>query len=457
MGSDGLVVEWVRRGVVTEREAQQVFAGQQVRKLFGSGGDQYMGEVVAVEKMKHGMEALVEYEHGVKERVGLEELCGMLLDRDEVEAAVMRRQKGKENDSVGMRKSAAGVPQMKTPVMCHAVVEDGMADLTDAVKSKGKGAVAKGKRARSGEGNNDLPESGSDRAGGGSDANKNKDGGKRARTLTGGKGQQRGQGSSKGDKRKRKTQGDDSDEDYEPEPLTLEFDGQGGPWRGDGTRGAGLPGHVKRIEVANFMCHKHMTMDFCPHVTFISGTNGSGKSASLQALQCSLGVNATKHGKNAGLSKLIRTGAEEAIVRVTIWNRPTEEYDAYKYEDYGDFITIERRIAPKSMSWAFKSASNKIISRKKEELENILRCHGINASNPITVMTQNTARGLLGSTTAKADHEKFDLYMDATQLGAIAENITVAKHCLSQMSEHVEKVRHMLFNMIKYGYESLYA
>jgi hypothetical protein len=155
-------------------------------------------------------------------------------------------------------------------------------------------------------------------------------------------------------------------------------------------------------------------------------------------------VNATKHGKNAGLSKLIRTGAEEAIVRVTIWNRPTEEYDAYRYEDYGDFITIERRIAPKSMSWAFKSASNKIISRKKEELENILRCLGINASNPITVMTQNTARGLLGSTTAKADHEKFDLYMDATQLGAIAENITVAKHCLSQMSEHVEKVRHLL-------------
>ena len=443
-----MVVDWLRRGVVTEREAEQVFVGQQVSKLFGSGGDQYMGNVVSIEKRGHGLAAVVEFEHGVEESVGLEELCGMLLDRDDVEAAVMGRQKGKENEMMDMRKSAGGAPQMKTPVMLNAVVEDGMADLTDAVKSKGKGTAARGKRTRGGGQSNDSLELGRERAaaaaagggGGGSHANKNKDKNKRARTLTGGKGQEKGSGSGKVDKRKRNAQDDESDEDYEPEPLTLEFDGNGGPWRGDGTRGAGLPGHVKRIEVANFMCHKHMTMDFCPHVTFISGTNGSGKSASLQALQCSLGVNATKHGKNAGLAKLIRTGAEEAIVRVTIWNRPTEEYDAYRHEDYGDYITIERRIALKSMSWAFKSASNKIVSRKKEELENILRCLGLNASNPITVMTQNTARGLLGSTTAKADHEKFDLYMDATQLGAIAENITVAKHCLSQMSEHVEKV-----------------
>lgn len=57
-------------------------------------------------------------------------------------------------------------------------------------------------------------------------------------------------------------------------------------------------------------------------------------------------------------------------------------------------------------------------------------------------MTQNTARGLLGSTTAKADHEKYDLYMDATQLGTIAENIAKTKESLSMMSEHVEKISH---------------
>ena len=207
-----------------------------------------------------------------------------------------------------------------------------------------------------------------------------------------------------------------------------------------GFRTSGLPGHVKTIELVDFMCHNHMTMDFAPHCTFISGKNGSGKSASLQALQCSLGVKATKHGKNASLSKLIRTGQEEAVVNVTIWNKPTRDHEAFRHDVYGDFITIERRITHKSHSWAFKSASGKVISRKKDELEQILQTLNLNASNPVTVMTQNTARGLLGSTTAKADHEKYDLYMDATQLGTIAENIAKTKESLSMMSEHVEKI-----------------
>ncbi len=207
-----------------------------------------------------------------------------------------------------------------------------------------------------------------------------------------------------------------------------------------GFRTSGLPGHVKKIELVDFMCHNHMTMDFAPHCTFISGKNGSGKSTSLQALQCSLGVKATKHGKNAGLSKLIRTGQDEAVVKVTIWNKPTRDHEAFRHDVYGDFITIERRITQKSHSWAFKSAEDKVISRKKDELEQILQTLNLNASNPVTVMTQNTARGLLGSTTAKADHEKYELYMDATQLGTIAENIAKTKESLSMMSEHVEKI-----------------
>ena len=211
---------------------------------------------------------------------------------------------------------------------------------------------------------------------------------------------------------------------------------------GEGMRKEGLPGHVKQIKLVDFMCHDHMTMEFAPHCTFVSGKNGSGKSASLQALQCSLGVKATKHSKAGSLSKLIRTGQDEAVIKVTIWNKPTRDYEAFRHDVYGDFITIERRITKKSHAWAFYSANGKVISRKKDELEQILQTLNLNASNPVTVMTQNTARGLLGSTTAKADHEKYDLYMDATQLGTIAENIAKTKESLNLMSEHVEKINH---------------
>ncbi len=57
-----------------------------------------------------------------------------------------------------------------------------------------------------------------------------------------------------------------------------------------------------------------------PHVTLISGTNGSGKSAVLQALQVCLGASARSTGRSASLGNFIRTGAHEARVQVTLWN-----------------------------------------------------------------------------------------------------------------------------------------
>jgi chromosome segregation ATPase len=55
-------------------------------------------------------------------------------------------------------------------------------------------------------------------------------------------------------------------------------------------------------------------------VTFVSGNNGSGKSAVLQALQICLGATARSTGRSTSLSNFIRTGATEARVQVTLWN-----------------------------------------------------------------------------------------------------------------------------------------
>ena len=57
------------------------------------------------------------------------------------------------------------------------------------------------------------------------------------------------------------------------------------------------------------------------HVTFVSGANGSGKSAVLQALQCCLGVKAAQTGRSNSYKDFVRTGEEEAIVRVTLHNK----------------------------------------------------------------------------------------------------------------------------------------
>jgi predicted ATPase len=51
----------------------------------------------------------------------------------------------------------------------------------------------------------------------------------------------------------------------------------------------------------------------CPvlqHVTFVSGTNGSGKSAVLQALQCCLGVKASNTGRANSFKKVGRLAVQ---------------------------------------------------------------------------------------------------------------------------------------------------
>jgi chromosome segregation ATPase len=48
----------------------------------------------------------------------------------------------------------------------------------------------------------------------------------------------------------------------------------------------------------------------------VSGSNGSGKSAVLQAMQCALGAQARKTGRVDKNAKLVRTGCHEAKVQV---------------------------------------------------------------------------------------------------------------------------------------------
>lgn len=132
--------------------------------------------------------------------------------------------------------------------------------------------------------------------------------------------------------------------------------------RGDGLHTKRLAGQLKHIRLEDFMCHACLEMEFgcgparaCPaaclarpssnaspccrahaqllqlsslcappplpltcrpHVTLVSGENGSGKSAVMQALQCCLGMRARSTGRATSLAQFIRTGAGEARIKV---------------------------------------------------------------------------------------------------------------------------------------------
>lgn len=77
-------------------------------------------------------------------------------------------------------------------------------------------------------------------------------------------------------------------------------------------------------------------------MNFISGQNGSGKSAALQALQFCLGVSARNTGRATSAKQLVRTGASYMLAAVTLWNTGG---DAYLPGYYGPHITIERKVS----------------------------------------------------------------------------------------------------------------
>ena len=68
-------------------------------------------------------------------------------------------------------------------------------------------------------------------------------------------------------------------------------------------------GQIAMIEVENFMNHRKFSMPFCRNVNFITGRNGSGKSAIATALMLCLGSRAAATGRSTNLSKLIREGS----------------------------------------------------------------------------------------------------------------------------------------------------
>ena len=92
--------------------------------------------------------------------------------------------------------------------------------------------------------------------------------------------------------------------------------------------------------------------------------------------------------------------------------------DAFRPEAYGKSITIERRVHTSgSSNFTLKDwRGRKVQGAARDELDRLTGHLNLDASNPITVMTQDISRSFLGGSTASSDSKKYELYMDATML-----------------------------------------
>lgn len=170
------------------------------------------------------------------------------------------------------------------------------------------------------------------------------------------------------------------------------------------------------MTLRNFMCHSLLEVEFKKNVNFLTGRNGSGKSAILTALVVGLGAKASLTNRGNSVKGFIKTGQNSAYVEITLYNRG---FNSYKPQEFGDFIRIQRNFtAAGSSYYKVKSENGKLVSKSAKDVQNIVSYLGIQVENPICILNQDTARNFLSTSNPK---HKYQLFMHATKLDVILE------------------------------------
>lgn len=188
-------------------------------------------------------------------------------------------------------------------------------------------------------------------------------------------------------------------------------------------------GTIKSIKLINFMCHDCFELELGPKVNFIIGPNGSGKSALLTALVVVLGGRATTTSRAKKASDFVMYGKTSARVSVVIHNYEflMDRAQAFKPDDYGKFITIEKTIYKddSSSKLVLKNDKDKKVSERAQELHELLEHFSILINNPICILNQEVSKTFLHS---KRPEDKFQLFMKATNLEQIEEDYSLAQN-----------------------------
>lgn len=193
-------------------------------------------------------------------------------------------------------------------------------------------------------------------------------------------------------------------------------------------------GIISKIRLENFMCHSSLEIEFGDMVNFITGQNGSGKSAILTALCVAFGCRARGTQRANALKDFIKSGCSYALVQVEIKNQGE---DAFKHELYGDIIIVERRILESTSTITLKTSQGRRIGTKREDLREIVEHFNIDVENPCTIMSQDKSREFLHSGNGK---DKFKFFFKATLLQQVDD---LLKGIAKQLNDANGLVNHM--------------
>ena len=184
------------------------------------------------------------------------------------------------------------------------------------------------------------------------------------------------------------------------------------------------------IVLVNFMCHEHLKVDFGPHINFIVGQNGSGKSAILAALMVSLGSSANKTQRGHKISSLIKEGSNFFSVTVTLFNGGMERF---QWDKFGNSITIERKVTLEGAStYRLRNHSGSLVGgdRPREMIKEIISFYRLQIENPLILLTQDIAKRYLATSSPL---ERYRLVMQGSQLLRLSEDYDQVRNFVSLM------------------------
>lgn len=205
----------------------------------------------------------------------------------------------------------------------------------------------------------------------------------------------------------------------------------------------------------HFVCTALQTntrVEFDPHVNFIVGANGSGKSAIVNALIAGFGHKAATTGRNSSkTATLIKHGASYALIQMHLANGGE---DAYKPEEFGDTLVVEHRLE-KSGGGSYKLKDGEHAtgrSAKKKEIDEICAHLNIQANNPCALLTQEHAKKFLHEgneqdryrfflQAANLETRKRDLNSAVEQVGVLKRRLESAKQGQSTKEEIARAAR----------------
>ncbi|KAI1857388.1 uncharacterized protein JN550_013206 [Neoarthrinium moseri] len=218
-----------------------------------------------------------------------------------------------------------------------------------------------------------------------------------------------------------------------------------------GENHAALNAVIESIEVYNFMCHTRLKVELGPLLNFIVGENGSGKSAILTAITLCLGGKASSTNRGGSLKSFIKEGRDHGNLVVKIKNQGS---DAYKPDLFGDSIIVERHFnRTGSSGFKLKSAAGKVISNKRDAVQDVVEYYCLQVDNPLNVLSQDNARQFLNSATPAV---KYRYFLQGTQLEKLDQDLAIFHEMIDATEAKLNGYRDD-FNHIKRSMEKAQA